>query len=74
MSSVGLLAWRSALQMGQPVSVPDFRDSEARNDYKDDHLQAGPNVPEEIRVPSSIRGDFKIDPIVLERAQTYWND
>lgn len=73
MSSVGLLAWRSALQMGQPVSVPDFRNPEQRKAFKEDHLRAGPHVPDALRVPSSIRGDIEIDSEALKRAQIYWD-
>ncbi len=73
MSSVGLLAWRSALENGQPVAVPDFRDPEARAACKEDHFQAGPTVKEEHRLPSSIRGDIEIAPVDLERARAFWD-
>jgi predicted dehydrogenase len=56
MSSVGILAWKSALAEGHPVAVPDFRDEESRKEYEDDHWSpwpedAGPGQP-----PPSIRG------------------
>ncbi len=73
MSSVGLLAWRSALENGQPVAVPDFRDPAARAAYRADHLQAGPQASAGHRLPSSIRGDIEIDPTVLEHAQAFWD-
>ena len=73
MSSVGLLAWRSALDNGQPVAVPDFRDPEARAAYKEDHFQAGPNGKEGYQLPSSIRGDIEIAPSDLENAQAFWD-
>ncbi len=74
MSSVGLLAWRSALGNGCPVAVPDFRDPDARATYKEDRLRAGPDVSAEHRLPSSIRGDIEIAPSDLENAQAFWNN
>lgn len=73
MSSVGLLAWRSALKNGQPVVIPDFRDPNARAACKDDNLQAGPEVSAGNRLPSSVRGEIEIDPSDVERAQAYWD-
>lgn len=56
MSSVGILAWKSALEDGKPFDMPDFRDEEQRKLYEDDHWSpwpkdAGPGQP-----PPSIRG------------------
>ena len=34
MSSVGILAWKSALQDGIPVEVPDFRDEAVHKSTK----------------------------------------
>ena len=73
MSSVGLLAWRSALADGQSVAVPDFRDPGARGQFRDDHLRAGPDTPDAERLPSSIRGEVEIDRADLERAERFWN-
>ncbi len=73
MSSVGLLAWRSALQNGQPVTIPDFRDPKSRAACKEDFLQAGPEVSAANRLPSSVRGEIEIDPSDFDRAQAYWD-
>ena len=56
MSSVGILAWKSALADGAPFAVPDFHNEEARAAYAADHWSpwpqdAGPGQP-----PPSIRG------------------
>ncbi len=72
MSSVGLLAWRSALENGAPVAVPDFRDPQARAACKEDYLQAGPAVNTRNRLPSSIRGDMEVAPSALQKAQAFW--
>ena len=73
MSSVGLLAWRSALAEGQPVAVPDFRDPDARNAFQDDHLRPGPDVPAQEYLPSSIHGEITIEPEVLAGADQFWD-
>lgn len=56
MSSVGILAWKSALEEGKPYAVPNFRDEASRSQVADDHWSpwpqdAGPGQP-----PPSIRG------------------
>ena len=56
MSSVGILAWKSALAEGQPVAVPDFRDEESRKKYEDDHWSPWPEDAGEGQPPPSIRG------------------
>jgi predicted dehydrogenase len=72
MSSVGILAWKSALQGGAPFAVPDFRDEASRAAVADDHWSpfpshAGPGQP-----PPSIRGLVEPDPAVVAAAQTQW--
>lgn len=72
MSSVGILAWKSALEDGKPVDVPDFRDEEARRAYEDDHWSpwpehAGPGQP-----PPSIRGKIEPDKENVAYAKRIW--
>ncbi|HEY3376132.1 MAG TPA: Gfo/Idh/MocA family oxidoreductase [Armatimonadota bacterium] len=72
MSSVGILAWKSALQDGAPFAVPDFRDEASRRAVEDDHwspfpTHAGPGQP-----PPSIRGLITPDPAVVAQAQAQW--
>lgn len=56
MSSVGILAWKSALVDGEPFEVPDFRREASRKRWAEDHWSpwpqhAGPGQP-----PPSILG------------------
>jgi len=72
MSSVGILAWRSALADGAPFDVPDFRDETSRAAFENDHWspfpsQAGPDQP-----PPSIRGFFDPPDEAVARAQEIW--
>ena len=74
MSSVGVLAWKSALQVGGPVAVPDFRNEDSRKQIEDDHWSpwpehAGPGQP-----PPSILGH--VDPTAegVKLARKMWNE
>ena len=56
MSSVGILAWKSALEDGKPFEMPDFRKESSRKQYENDNWSpwpedAGPGQP-----PPSILG------------------
>ncbi len=72
MSSVGILAWKSALQDGAPFDLPDFRVEASRAPYEHDHWspwpdRAGPGQP-----PPSILGWPEPDPAGLARAREVW--
>jgi len=73
MSSVGIIAWKSALKEGTPIEVPDFRDEESRKAYENDHWSpwpehAGPGQP-----PA---GSSKSKPTkeALELARQVWTE
>jgi predicted dehydrogenase len=73
MSSVGIVAWKSALGDGAPVAVPDFRDATSRQDFENDHwspwpADAGPGQP-----PPSILGIREPHPQGLARGRDIWN-
>ncbi len=74
MSSVGILAWKSALEEGRPVAVPDFRQEQSRRPYEDDHWSpwpehAGPGQP-----PPSILGFVEPNPRGQALAQQVWTE
>jgi len=46
MSSLGILAWRSALSGGMPQQIPDFKDKSDRKKYENDNINPFP-VPGE---------------------------
>jgi hypothetical protein len=56
MSSVGILAWRSALADGAPIDVPDFKDEVARSMYEKDHWSPFPSHAAPGQPPPSILG------------------
>lgn len=74
MSSVGILAWKSALADGTPFDVPDFREEEERKVYEDDHWSpwpkdAGPGQP-----PPSILGTPEPTPEGWTLARKIWKE
>ena len=74
MSSVGILAWKSALEDGRPFEVPDFKDEASRKSCENDHWspwpeQAGPGQP-----PPSLLGTPEPSPEGIERARRVWRE
>jgi len=74
MSSVGILAWKSALADGAPLEVPDFRREKSRRSFENDHwspfpahAKAAPDQP-----PPSIRGRVKPSPKAITNARKQW--
>ena len=72
MSSVGILAWKSALEDGAPFDVPDFSKEKSRKAFENDHWSpfpshAGPGQP-----PPSILGTPKPTPAGLAKARKVW--
>jgi predicted dehydrogenase len=62
MSSVGILAWKSALSDGAPFDVPDFRNEHARKAHEQDdfspfpsHAKPGQPPPSILRKPARSR-------------------
>jgi predicted dehydrogenase len=72
MSSVGILAWKSALQDGAPFDVPDFRREANRKAFENDRWSpfpkdAGPGQP-----PPSIRGFVQPSAKAIADARRIW--
>ncbi len=74
MSSVGILAWRSALQDGAPVDVPDFSNESERKKYENDHWSPY-NPDKKAGHPySSILGELKPSKEAEEYARKIWTE
>ena len=74
MSSVGILAWKSALEDGKPFDMPDFKNESSRKQYENDNWSpwpehAGPGQP-----PPSILGFVQPDPKGIELAKQVWKE
>lgn len=74
LSSVGILAWKSALEDGRPFEVPDFSSEASRQAYENDHWSpwpehAGPGQP-----PPSILGTLTPSPEAIAFARQVWKE
>ncbi|NLF19264.1 MAG: Gfo/Idh/MocA family oxidoreductase [Lentisphaerae bacterium] len=66
MTSVGILGYRSALQGGVPIEVPDFRDREVRERYRHDDWSPDPRQRRPGMPWPSVLGDIPIAPESLQ--------
>jgi predicted dehydrogenase len=74
MSSVGILAWKSALEDGRPFEVPDFSDEVARKPYEDDHWSPWPDHTGPGQPPPSILGTPEPSPQSVAYARKVWKE
>jgi predicted dehydrogenase len=72
MSSVGILAWKSALEDGRPFDVPDFRDEASRKPYEADDWSPWPQHAGEGQPPPSILGHVAPSPEGVALARKVW--
>jgi len=72
MSIVGILAWRSALQDGAPMDVPDFRKESVRKKYEKDDWSPDPARRKKGQPPTSILGDIRPSREALALAKKVW--
>jgi predicted dehydrogenase len=74
MSSVGILAWKSALENGAPFEMPDWKKESSRKKWENDewspfpsHADRQPNQP-----PPSILGENKPSARNMAKARRLW--
>jgi predicted dehydrogenase len=72
MSSVGILAWKSALEDGRPFDVPDFRSEAGRVRYADDYWSPWPKGPGDGSAPPSILGTPEPTEAGIAAAREVW--
>jgi hypothetical protein len=72
MASVAIQGWRSCLEEGRNLPIPDFRDEAVRKSYEDDHWNPYPDSGYEPRPPVSIAGEQEPSPEALARAKKVW--
>ncbi|MCE9591595.1 MAG: Gfo/Idh/MocA family oxidoreductase [Planctomycetes bacterium] len=72
MSSVGILAWRSALQNGTPIDMPDFKKESSRRAYENDHWSPWQDGTGDGKAPPSILGTPKPSAKGLAAARKVW--
>jgi len=74
MSSVGILAWRSALEEGRPIDVPDFRSESSRKAYENDQWSPWPTHSGPGQPPPSILGTPEPSSRGVDHARQVWDD
>jgi predicted dehydrogenase len=76
MSSVGILAWKSALEEGKPLEVPDFRKEASRKEYENDTYSPFPSHATQgyERLPPSILGTPKPSKKGIAQAKQVWKE
>ncbi|MCM8814759.1 MAG: Gfo/Idh/MocA family oxidoreductase [Candidatus Omnitrophica bacterium] len=72
MSSVGILAWKSALEDGKPYEVPDFTKESERKKYEKDDASPFPDATTSHRMPPSILGFIEPEPGDVVFARKVW--
>jgi hypothetical protein len=73
MSAVGILGWKSALQDGAPVEVPDFRNEAVRKQHENDDWSPFPEDRRSGQPWPSIRGDLIPSEQAIEYAKEVWS-
>lgn len=72
MSSVGILAWKSALEDGKPFDVPDFSKESDRKKYEKDDASPFPDAQTKNKLPPSILGFVQPKKENIEFAKKIW--
>lgn len=72
MSSVGILAWKSALEDGAPFEVPDFSKESSRRKVAKDHWSPFPSHAAEGQPPPSVLGTPEPTAKGLRQARRVW--
>ncbi len=68
----GLFAYRSVLNGGIPMEVPDFRDPAVREKYRNDTACTDPKVAGDMLIPSYSKGNPEIPDEVYEEHKRTW--
>ena len=68
----GMFAYRSVLNGGIPMEIPDFRNPEVREKYRNDTACTDPAVAGDMLIPSYSKGNPDIPDSVYEGHQKTW--
>ncbi len=72
MSSVGILAWKSALENGKPYDVPNFKKESERKLIENDQWSPSPKLAGPKQPPASIRGKIKPSAKAIKFCREVW--
>lgn len=68
----GLFAYRSALEGGKPMAIPNLRNKEERELWRNDTACTDPKVAGDMLLPTSITGTPEVEEEVYERMKQLW--
>lgn len=74
MSSVGILAWRSALEDGKSFDIPNFKKESERKKMENDHWSPFPNHAGPGQPPPSILGKIKPSAKAMANSRKVWKE
>ena len=66
----GLLGWRSVLNGNTPVAIPNFRNPEEREPYRNDHACVTPSVAGDQLLPSTTVKHPEVTAEIYQKAKT----
>ncbi|MCE5199739.1 MAG: Gfo/Idh/MocA family oxidoreductase [Armatimonadota bacterium] len=72
MSICGILAYKSSLQQGAPIDIPDFRDEAVRVKYENDNWSPDPERRGPGQPYPSVLGDLTPTPEAVDYAHEVW--
>ena len=68
----GIFAYRSILDAGKPKNIPNFRNKEEREQWRNDVACTDPEVAGDMLLPTCKLGTPEIDPSVYEMVRNKW--
>ncbi|HRX43260.1 MAG TPA: Gfo/Idh/MocA family oxidoreductase [Clostridia bacterium] len=72
MSAVAILGWRSALEGGKPYDIPNFRNKEERDIFRNDHSSPFQSEDKRPDLPPSIKGERIPSEEDIRSAKAIW--
>ena len=72
MSNVGILAWRSAMEGGRFIDIPDIRDEKVQEELLKDRLCPFPDVENSVLMPDEMLARREFTPEITEIARRNW--
>lgn len=72
MAAVSILGWKSCLEKGANIAIPDFSSKSARKPFKDDQWSPYPEDAVPGQPPVSLRGNLKPKAKVVAYARKFW--
>jgi hypothetical protein len=74
MGICGILGWRSAINGNQPVKVPNLRNPEERDAYRNDHACTTLEVAGDQLVPITTHKGYEVPDELFAKLEQYWRE